>query len=351
MCTVLCPNTLKLIFNVSKRNLHSLIQGHNSKIWFSRTFDKVPEFISRRTNSNLLYLNKHIRCHSSGTNIQTNMENEGENNQEDNKSEDLYSNVDYNAITEGDTNLLKKLKILILEVEVMIQEGVNVPSNLKTSQWKELLLLETRSARRRLLNYLFINEMKRNNESLKKANKQLKVEERRAEQATENDNNSHIKYGFQGSTIFLRVYPSKIDNFFNSRLINAIKFGQNLVVDCSYDNYMTPMELKNCAKQIMLMFADNRLHDEPFNLHFCSAEPESRLIRQLHKLIPTMFEPSFPMNITEKSYLDVFQKDKLVYLTPHCHNQLTTFNNDDIYIIGKYSKPFSIGYRCFFVIR
>lgn len=47
-----------------------------------------------------------------------------------------------------------------------------------------------------------------------------------------------------------------------------------------------------------------------------------------------MDEPWFPLNIHEDSYLNHFPKEKLVYLTPHCRNDLEEFNHDDIYIIG-----------------
>lgn len=54
----------------------------------------------------------------------------------------------------------------------------------------------------------------------------------------------------------------------------------------------------------------------------------------LHKYIPTMYEKEFPMNIHEKSYLDLFPKQKLVYLTPHCREEMDTFDHDAVYIVG-----------------
>lgn len=54
----------------------------------------------------------------------------------------------------------------------------------------------------------------------------------------------------------------------------------------------------------------------------------------LHKYIPTMYEKEFPMNIHENSYLDLFPKQKLVYLTPHCREEMDTFDHDAVYIVG-----------------
>jgi hypothetical protein len=40
------------------------------------------------------------------------------------------------------------------------------------------------------------------------------------------------------------------------------------------------------------------------------------------------------MNVHKESYVDIFDKEKLVYLTPHCRNELIDYNHDDIYIVG-----------------
>lgn len=57
-----------------------------------------------------------------------------------------------------------------------------------------------------------------------------------------------------------------------------------------------------------------------------------------------MYDPEFPLNVHKSSYLDLFPKQNLVYLTPHCREELTTYDHDAIYIIGgivdKVSKCF-----------
>lgn len=93
-------------------------------------------------------------------------------------------------------------------------------------------------------------------------------------------------------------------------------------------------EAKNAAKQLMLLFADNRAQEDPFDLHFCNANFEKETMKSLSKLIPPIRDASFPINVHEESYLDLFPKEKLVYLTPHCNTDLVEFNPDDIYIVG-----------------
>ena len=43
---------------------------------------------------------------------------------------------------------------------------------------------------------------------------------------------------------------------------------------------------------------------------------------------------NFPVEITTKSHLDLFPREKMVYLSPDSNNDLRKFNEDDIYVIG-----------------
>lgn len=47
-----------------------------------------------------------------------------------------------------------------------------------------------------------------------------------------------------------------------------------------------------------------------------------------------MYEPWFPLNVHECSYLDLFPKQQLCYLTPHCREELLEYDPDTTYIIG-----------------
>jgi mitochondrial ribonuclease P protein 1 len=84
----------------------------------------------------------------------------------------------------------------------------------------------------------------------------------------------------------------------------------------------------------MLCFAENRFHNDPFDLYFCNANMNGAVMKQLQRNIPTMREPWFPLNVHTESYLDIFPKENLVYLTPHCRNDLMEYNPDDVYIVG-----------------
>uniref|UniRef100_A0A182PP38 RNA (guanine-9-)-methyltransferase domain-containing protein 1 n=1 Tax=Anopheles epiroticus TaxID=199890 RepID=A0A182PP38_9DIPT len=252
----------------------------------------------------------------------------------------------------------KRRKVLELEIEVMRQEGRKVPSvaTIKPDQWEHLLGLSSRNQRRQYYLYLWNIEMVRLGQKLKKERKQEEIAKRREELVKATAENDHIVYGLFHNTMFLRIYDSKVDHFHNNRygvtprsvLVQAMQFGVNLVIDCSYDDYMNDKEMRNTAKQLMLCFALNRSHAEPFNIHHCNANFGKTTMKQLEKHLVQIHQPEFPFNITDRSYTELFPKERLVYLTPHCKNDLTEFNPDDVYIIGAMvdkssQEPVSLG--------
>ncbi|XP_047110883.1 mitochondrial ribonuclease P protein 1 homolog [Schistocerca piceifrons] len=252
-------------------------------------------------------------------------------------------NIDGDAasITNGNPDLEKKLKILNLEIDVLRQEGAQVPENVNTEQWKELLSMPTRSKRLKYLKYLWKIEMK---ELSRLKKKQMRQQERlKGLERAGQEENSHIQYGLGKNTLFLRVYDTTINRFYNSRLLTAMMFGQKLVMDCSYDSQMVKREAQNCAKQLMMAFAENRLHDDPFDLHLCNINRESVTMQELHKFINPLYEDHFPLNLTENSYLDLFPKDKIVYLTPHCREELINYDHEAVYVIGAVVDKSSLG--------
>lgn len=230
----------------------------------------------------------------------------------------------------------KRRKILELEIEVMRQEGrkVPTPANIKEKHWEHLLTLRSRNQRRSYYLYLWNTEMAIESERIKKEQRRIEIAKRKEEQLQANAENDHIIYGLFHNSMFLRVYDTTIDHWHNNKLVQAMRFGQNLVIDCSYDEYMNEKEMSNTAKQLTLCFALNRAHNEPFNVHHCNVNFQKTTMKNLQKNLVQIRDPAFPFNITEKSYLDLFPKERLVYLTPHCKNDLEEFNPDDIYIVG-----------------
>lgn len=71
-----------------------------------------------------------------------------------------------NELCKSDTELVKKLKILMLEVEVMRQDGRQAPTLLKKSHWEHLMSLTSRNQRSSYLFYLWKTEKSKENEKV-----------------------------------------------------------------------------------------------------------------------------------------------------------------------------------------
>lgn len=194
------------------------------------------------------------------------------------------------------------------------------------------------------LNYRWVIDKREESQRQKKELKQIEIQAKyELYNETKND---HIQYGLHKNTMFLRIYEKNIMNFYNSKLISAMMHDPIVVFDLGYDNYMTAFEAQNCARQLTMSFAMNRIHAQPFNLYFCNTNRSSFTMQKVHSAIPTIYDPEFPLNITSQSYTDIFDKDRLVYLTPHTRTVLEKYDSDMIYIIGAMVDKVKMHLRC-----
>lgn len=146
----------------------------------------------------------------------------------------------------------------------------------------------------------------------------------------------------------MRLYDSTMNAFYHNRVISEMLYGQPLIFDCGYDEFMNRREAKNCAKQLEYFLTDNRVHPKlPMNIILCNIKRDGDFFQVLCERINNLEDDGYALNITEQSYLDMYPKEKLVYLTPHARDELQTFNDDDIYIVGMMvdksdPRPFSL---------
>ncbi|XP_054739728.1 mitochondrial ribonuclease P protein 1 homolog [Anastrepha obliqua] len=241
-----------------------------------------------------------------------------------------------NASYTSEEERVKLLKVLQLELDIAHQEGRRVPAleSVTDENWAHILTLPSKSARNKYYSYLWQIETKKEAKERKKQERALQVIEHKQELRKQREENQHIIYGLGHTSLFLRIYDSTINHFQNNRLTRAMQFSPKIVLDCSYDQHMTRREALNAAKQLMLCFAENRAHDDPFDLHYCNVNLNSISTKALNRYIPTMMNPEFPMNVHEKCFTELFPRENLVYLTPHCRTDLVKYNPDDVYIIG-----------------
>ena len=212
-----------------------------------------------------------------------------------------------------------------LEIQYTKYETEKVPKELTARNWLHLLQTSTKNERRSYIEFLWKLEMKQENDKQKKL---LRKKEKLEIPVGSN------MYGLSKDTFFYRIRTQTMNDFYNGRLISAMLHEPIIVFDLGYEQYMSPQERANCAKQLGYSFATNRMHDSPFNVYFCNANKDDYVMKTLHTIIPCLYNPEFPLNITSKCYLETFDKNKLVYLTPHVNTVLKNYDADLIYIIG-----------------
>ncbi|PRD26461.1 UNVERIFIED_CONTAM: trmt10c [Trichonephila clavipes] len=219
---------------------------------------------------------------------------------------------------------------IISEIEFAISNKKRIPEYITADQIQALCNLESRTQRFEYLKFLFKKEMCKIADAEKKEKKK-KERKLRLLEMLNNSENSHIDYGLGRNSLLLSVRTHSTKKFYQKKLANAILFGEKIVLDLGYESYMTEKEKKACVSQLKLIYSVNRKSRDPYDLYFCNAMLSSNYIQYLKKCMPK-FSDSL-ISLTDKSYMDLFPKEKLVYLSPHAKETLKEYDHNAIYII------------------
>lgn len=82
-------------------------------------------------------------------------------------------------------------------------------------------------------------------------------------------------------------------------------------------------------KQILRVYTENRRAKSPMQLHLTSFDGRCKEEMSKHNGYQ-----NWDIHFHSNNYLDVFEKEKLVYLTSESDNVLEELKDDDVYIIG-----------------
>ncbi|GFO45018.1 ribonuclease hi [Plakobranchus ocellatus] len=241
----------------------------------------------------------------------------------------------------------KKLQVIQLEHNFLYSEGYDIPSPdlMKDELWVEAMALSSKS--QRLKYYLYIQKKKYIQDAEREKRAAHKEEMKNREKQEE----------YEHGRIFMRIYEQTMRRWLNYGLARAMLYGTPLVFDMDYVDHMRPQEQKNTAHQLHDAYCLNRGDpaEDPFHLHFTGCSPNNPVLKLMQ--IKTQDSPLLLNTVTEKSYIDLFDKDKLVYLSPQGRQVMTEFDPEAVYIIGAFndkvsSKPVSYarameqGIRC-----
>lgn len=233
----------------------------------------------------------------------------------------------------SDSEQKKKILMIMMEHEVAVLEGKRVPSKLSIQDMKELLYMYSVSSRIKYMAFLYDREMRRNTEKRKK---EFKKKEREAWfiEKEKLKPPEHIQYGIGHNTMVLRVRKKSIFRVCNQRMANAVLFDQKIVIDMDYDCFMRKQDCTNCGEQLLELYGANRKNRQPYDLHFCNVDLSSTTMTALQRFMPNLYSPDNFITLSELNYLDLFPKEKLVYITPFAKEPLKKYDHSAVYILG-----------------
>lgn len=104
---------------------------------------------------------------------------------------------------------------------------------------------------------------------------------------------------------------------------------QRLVIDMSYDENMNERDQCKAVKQIHRCYSCNRRVENPLQFYVTSFNGPS--LKIMHK--NNGFQ-NWDVNLEEKSYLDLFPNEDIVYLSSESENVISSLDVSKVYIIG-----------------
>ncbi|KAM6949111.1 tRNA methyltransferase 10 homolog B isoform 2-T2 [Aplochiton taeniatus] len=116
------------------------------------------------------------------------------------------------------------------------------------------------------------------------------------------------------------------------RLAEAKSTGPKLCVDLSMTDCMSDKEVSRLAGQIRRLYGSNRKASRPFHLLLTDLEMDSRLYKECVRKNDGFVH--YQMDVTEKSCLELFPRDNIIYLTPDAEEALESVETDMVYVLG-----------------
>lgn len=113
--------------------------------------------------------------------------------------------------------------------------------------------------------------------------------------------------------------------------IDYSKSDITVVVDLSFDGMMIDKDVAKCVKQLLRIYTMNRRCEKPIPLHFTGIREGGAVERHLQR---NDGYQHWDVTFSSDSFLNLFDKDKLVYLSSESDNVLNTLEKDHVYVIG-----------------
>ncbi|KAH9404717.1 tRNA methyltransferase 10 C [Tyrophagus putrescentiae] len=233
-----------------------------------------------------------------------------------------------------------------------------VPTVLTTLEMADLLaVFPDERELKRTFKFFFKRECARFNTATKKAARKISVlEAKMTKYKTTNldgvkewdvgiwNSQGNLEYGLWHNSLMSRITKQSVRDYRQRHLLRqAALFGQKLIIDLDYDHYMKLYESRLLGTQIGILYYENRVNRDypdclPFDVHFTNCSKATQSLASITKHIKRADQLGGYFH--SGSYLDyphLFPRHRLVYLSPHARESITSYSHDDIYILGGYN--------------
>lgn len=102
-----------------------------------------------------------------------------------------------------------------------------------------------------------------------------------------------------------------------------------LVLDFSFDDLMSPKDIAKCVSQVLRCYSLNRRSQDPMQFYVVNFNGKSKEEMTKHNGYQ-----KWDVHFHSESYLDLFPKESLVYLTSDSDNVIHSLEDDKVYIVG-----------------
>lgn len=105
----------------------------------------------------------------------------------------------------------------------------------------------------------------------------------------------------------------------------------SVAIDLSFDELMIDKDLSSCAKQLLRVYTNNRRAKRPIPVHFTGLSEEGKLFEKLERNEGWRNWDVIPH---KESFMELFDKEKIIYLTSESETVLDVLEKGAVYIIG-----------------
>ncbi|XP_071960731.1 tRNA methyltransferase 10 homolog C-like [Antedon mediterranea] len=211
-------------------------------------------------------------------------------------------------------------------IEEMRLSGRQVPQQISDADLEHFASIKSKKQRKKFMTFMYRRECLRLKDKEKRLEKQ---EQRKIESEESKEYETLIE-----NRLFLKMNPKRILESDNWKLSQGMKFGQNVVFDFCYDQYMQRRDAISLSMQISYVIHENKKAKESFHIHFVNHLEGSLSHKELVRTTTKDVYNKMMVTMNSQSLLETFPKEDIIYLSPDSPNIMRTFDDTKTYVIG-----------------